>query len=413
MPSTCGSRRWNSSKTADGARAQSRCRCRARRARPLAGRLRAAADPDPWLALLTHELGSVVEQVLHQLDQPLRVTVHDRQRTLDLDTNAAGAQASVDERRGLAHDVEKGHVDVRPGDATGARQLEQVLEQAAHAVGGRADPGDVGLQPFRVALARVALQVAQEPPDRDERALQIVGDHVREALELRAAGLQLAIGVGQASAPGLRLDHAAHDVGDQQVYRHGGHHEHDRHVDDRHPAEATSVGRPQDARVLQPDDHRHGQRAERRRRHQQPQVEQQGRDQDDHRIDEHGAVMDPLTADEQDHVHRGDHAPERQHPGRLRLATPQQPEREREQRCRGRRAAARRRGCRPGRSRRRPRPRPRNPRAAADAGCWRRGPAPRCRPPAEPRHAAVAPRDPRNAPSPAAPGYVASTARAS
>ncbi len=158
---------------------------------------------------------------------------------------------------------------IRPG----ARQLEQVLEEPAHAVGRNPDPAEVRLEPVEIPRPRGALDVAEESADRHQGALEIVRHDVGEALELRAARLELAIRLRQALPMGTRLGRPAHDLGDEKVHRHRGDHEDDRRVHERQPAEAARPGRLQGTGLLEPRDDDRRQDAKGRRGDEQAAVE--------------------------------------------------------------------------------------------------------------------------------------------
>ncbi len=188
---------------------------------------------------------------------------------------------------------------MRAVDPPGARQLEQVLEEPAHAVGRHPDPAEVRLEPVEVPRPGVALDVAEESADRHQGALEIVGHDVGEALELGAARLELAIRLRQALPLGARLGRPAHDLGDEQVHRHRGDHEDDRGVHERQPAEAARPRRLQGADRLEASDDHRREDAQGRRGDEQPAIELEGGHQDDHRVEERGPVVDALAEDEQ------------------------------------------------------------------------------------------------------------------
>ena len=85
----------------------------------------------------------------------------------------------------------------RPADA---RQLEQLPEQPVHAVGRAANASHVLLQLRRLAPERGRLDRSQEPHHRHERAAQVVGHRVGEALELGVALLELGDGALEIAA---------------------------------------------------------------------------------------------------------------------------------------------------------------------------------------------------------------------
>ena len=72
-----------------------------------------------------------------------------------------------------------------------ARELEQVVNQLVHALGGLAGAAEEVLS-LRIKLAGVALQQhLAEPANAAERRAQIVGDGVGEGLQLLVGRLQL------------------------------------------------------------------------------------------------------------------------------------------------------------------------------------------------------------------------------
>ena len=76
-------------------------------------------------------------------------------------------------------------------DTADPRQLEQVVEQVVHLVGGGDDPAEVLAHRVAASGREVGPGQPGEAADRDERRLEVVGDRVVEALELGVLGSEV------------------------------------------------------------------------------------------------------------------------------------------------------------------------------------------------------------------------------
>lgn len=153
--------------------------------------LPARAHLDERLLLVAQELHRVLEQVLDDLHEARAVTQHDRKVLRDAHLRAALGDAAGHERRGFVGQLAERDRLGRPHDTPDSGQLQQLVHEARHALGGVLDALDVELELLGVARQRVALDEGEEALDGHERALQVVGGGVGEAFELRVLRVQL------------------------------------------------------------------------------------------------------------------------------------------------------------------------------------------------------------------------------
>ena len=106
-----------------------------RRARPL--RLR--PDLDARVSLVAHELDGVVDQVLEDLHQADPVAPKPDLLLGDCDFDAPVGDPAGDEVQGLVDDLLETDLDGRIDLAPDARQLQELVEELGHLVGGVAD----------------------------------------------------------------------------------------------------------------------------------------------------------------------------------------------------------------------------------------------------------------------------------
>ena len=95
-----------------------------------------------------------------------------------------GLELALDELDRLAGELAEGHVLRRVHDAADPRQLEEVVEEAVHLVRRGDDAAEVLAHAGGVARREVGAGQPREAADGDERALEVVGHGVGEALEL-------------------------------------------------------------------------------------------------------------------------------------------------------------------------------------------------------------------------------------
>ena len=174
----------------------------------------------------------VLDQVLQRLAQQHLVGAHHRQGTHH-DQPGAGALQPAGER--LRHRVGD-PFDLHPVEPRlprpGAAEAQDPLDQLRHGVDVARDPLGGGARLLQVALVEMAVEPAGEAADRDQRALEIVGDDVEQPLHVAGARFELGVvegqrlgearllrpeaaGLGQASGA-LALAHVPQERGPQQ-----------------------------------------------------------------------------------------------------------------------------------------------------------------------------------------------------
>ena len=92
----------------------------------------------------------------------------------------------------LARDGAQRQALGRTGRVAGARQVQQVVDQVAHAVGCLVKLADLRRDRAVAARREVLLEQAEVSLDRDQRALEVVRDGVGKPLQLGVAQLEVA-----------------------------------------------------------------------------------------------------------------------------------------------------------------------------------------------------------------------------
>jgi hypothetical protein len=146
----------------------------------------AAADLDQRPLAPGRILEGIADQVLQHLAQQDRVALDHRQRRhLETGRRVGLAQLSCH----VARQVVEVDGPRRQRDPGGARVVEQVVDQLAHAVAAMLDALEHVAGLLAQALVLVLVEQAGEAVDGAQRRAQVVGDRVGEAL-------QLAVGLG-------------------------------------------------------------------------------------------------------------------------------------------------------------------------------------------------------------------------
>ena len=108
-----------------------------------------------------------------------------------MDADAHVSRAGVDEGEGIIDDLPEGEDLDGAEAASGAGELEELVEEAVHLVGGLGDAFDVGAEALGVSGEGVLLDETEESADGDEGGLEVVRDGVGEAFEFGVSELEL------------------------------------------------------------------------------------------------------------------------------------------------------------------------------------------------------------------------------